>query len=157
MDINGFGMNIVKIETGKRRFLRLLLVGDESEAMIDKYHDKGDLYVGFIDNTPIAVCVTVHIDMNMVEIKNLAVLSTYRCQGFGRKMLEYVESLYPGKTFTLGTGETPSTLRFYKSCGYSYSHRLHDFFVNNYPNPSIEENVTLRDMIYLKKTLGFNQ
>lgn len=31
------GFKIVEIKNGKRRFLPLLLVGDESEAMIERY------------------------------------------------------------------------------------------------------------------------
>ena len=91
------------------------------------------------------------LDPNTVEIKNLAVDAEYRRHGYGRRMLEYVESQHSNKRFILGTGETPSTLRFYKSCGYSYSHRIPNFFTDNYPTPIIEEGVTLRDMIYLKK------
>lgn len=71
--------------------------------------------------------------------------------GFGRRMLEHVEKLNTNKSIILGTGETPSTLRFYEKCGYRYSHRVPDFFTNNYSNPIIEEGVLLRDMIYLKK------
>lgn len=66
-------------------------------------------------------------------------------------MLRFVEALYPGKTIILGTGETPSTLRFYKSCGYRVSHIVPDFFSDNYPYPIIEEGVRLRDMVYLAK------
>ena len=104
-----------------------------------------------LNDKPRAVCVTVKLDPKTVEIKNLAVDAEYRRYGYGRRMLEYVESQHSNKRFILGTGETPSTLRFYKSCGYSYSHRIPNFFTDNYPTPIIEEEVTLRDMIYLKK------
>ena len=118
--------------------------------MIGRYLDSGTLYVGLFNDKPIAVCVTVKLDPNTVEIKNLAVEAEYRRHGYGRRMLEYVESQNSNKKIILGTGETPSTLRFYKSCGYSYSHRISNFFTDNYPAPIIEEGVTLRDMIYLK-------
>ncbi len=145
------GFRIAFTVSDKKRFMHLLLIGDESELMIDRYLDDGSLYVGFIDDVPVAVCVAVVIDAGVVEIKNLAVMSRYRCKGYGRRILQYVESRYPGKTIILGTGETPSTLRFYKSCGYSYSHRIPDFFTDNYPAPIVEEGIQLRDMIYLKK------
>lgn len=145
---------IIKIDTDKKNYLNLLLIGDESESMIDRYLDKCNLYVGFIDNEPIALCATVNVDTEVIEIKNLAVLSKYRQQGYGRSMLEFVENLYSGKTIIIGTGETPSTLRFYKSCGYSYSHRILNFFTDNYPAPIIEENIMLCDMVYLKKALN---
>lgn len=142
---------ITKVDKDKKQYLTLLLIGDESETMIERYLDPGTLYVGLFNGKPIAVCVTLNLDPNTVEIKNLAVEDKCRRHGYGRRMLEYVESQHSNKKIILGTGETPSTLRFYKSCGYSYSHRIPDFFTDNYPTPIIEEGVTLRDMIYLEK------
>ena len=142
---------ITKVDKDKKQYLPLLLIGDESEIMIDRYLDSGTLYVGLFNGKPIAVCVTVNLDSDTVEIKNLAVETEYRKHGYGRRMLEYVESQHPNKRIILGTGETPSTLRFYKSCGYSYSHRVPNFFTDNYPTPIIEEGITLCDMIYLEK------
>lgn len=147
-DVN-FSIN--EIDNDKKQYLPLLLIGDESETMIDRYLDNGTLYVGLFNGKPIAVCVTLNLDPNTVEIKNLAVEAEYRRHGYGRRMLEYVESLHSNKRFILGTGETPSTLRFYKSCGYSYSHWIPNFFTDNYPALIIEDGVTLRDMIYLQK------
>lgn len=142
---------IIETYSNKKQYLPLLLIGDESESMIDRYLDSGTLYVGLLNGKPIAVCVIVNLDSDTVEIKNLAVEPEYRKHGYGRRMLEYVESQHSDKKIILGTGETPSTLRFYKSCGYSYSHRVPYFFTDNYPTPIIEEGITLCDMIYLEK------
>lgn len=141
---------ITKVDRDKKQYLPLLLIGDESEIMIDRYLDSGTLYVGLFNGKPIAVCVTLNLDPNTVEIKNLAVEEKYRRHGYGHRMLEYAESQHSNKKIILGTGETPSTLRFYKSYGYSDSHRIPNFFTDNYPTPIIEEGVTLCDMIYLE-------
>lgn len=148
---NDDNFTITEIDNDKKQYLPLLLIGDESETMIDRYLDNGILYVGLLNGKPIAVCVAVNLDSDTVEIKNLAVKAEYRRHGYGRRMLEHAESRHSNKKIILGTGETPSTLRFYKSCGYSYSHRIPDFFTDNYPAPIVEEGVTLRDMIYLEK------
>ena len=50
---------IVEIKNDKKRFIQLLLIGDESEAMIDRYLQKGNLYVGISNDISIAVCVTL--------------------------------------------------------------------------------------------------
>ncbi len=142
---------IIETYSNKKQYLPLLIMGDESESMIDRYLDSGSLYVGLLNGKPIAVCVIVNLDSDTVEIKNLAVETEYRRYGYGRRMLEYVESQHSDKKIILGTGETPSTLRFYKSCGYFYSHRIPNFFTDNYPTPIIEEGITLCDMIYLEK------
>ena len=145
---------ITEVYGDRKRFLPLLLIGDESETMIDRYIGQGNLYAGFLEGVPIAVVMTVCIDSTTVEVKNLAVADRFRRQGYGRRMLRHIENRHPGKNILIGTGETPSTLRFYKSCGFTYSHRIPDFFTDNYPDPIIEEGVRLRDMIYLKKSVS---
>lgn len=147
-----YELTIEEVESGRRRYMALLLEGDESAAMIDRYLDCGRLFVGHVDGEDVAVCVCV-ADGGDVEVKNLAVDPRYRRRGIGRRMLAHVESLYPGGRIKLGTGETPSTLRFYRSCGYEYSHRIARFFTDNYPHPIVEDGVTLRDMLYLVKKL----
>lgn len=150
MEIEG-NFTIIEVDNDKKQYLPLLLIGDESLSMIYRYLDSGTLYVGLFNCKPAVVCVTVNLDPKTVEIKNLAVEAEYRRRGYGRRMLEYIESLHSNKKIILGTGETPSTLSFYKSCGYSYSHRITNFFTDNYSAPIIEEGVILRDMIYLEK------
>lgn len=145
----------IREERGDRRqYMKLLLTGDESEEMVNKYINRGRLYVAFLDNRAVGVCLVTDEADNQVEIKNLAVDSRFRRHGMGRQLLDFVEHKNSGKTLILGTGETPSTLRFYYGCGFRYSHRIPDFFTANYPNPIIEEGVTLADMIYLKKEAG---
>ena len=45
---------------------------------------------------------------------------------------------------TAGTGESPFTTPFYTACGFVYSHRVENFFTENYPRPITEGGVTLR-------------
>lgn len=151
MKTDNENFHIIEADDNKRRFMPLLLIGDEAECMIERYLDRCNLYVGFINKKAIAVCAATVVDDDTVEVKNLAVAPDFRRQGYGRRMLEHIELQYSGKTIVLGTGETPSTLRFYRSCGFSYSHRIPNFFTDNYPEPIVEEGTTLRDMLYLKK------
>lgn len=146
-------LTITHITIDKKRYMPLLIIGDESADMINKYLDRGELFVGFICNNAVAVCVTTNEPGNITEVKNLAVSPEWQRQGIGRRLLSHVEQLNVGKTMTLGTGETPSTLNFYNSCGYSFSHRIPDFFTNNYPIPIIEDGILLKDMVYLIKQL----
>jgi hypothetical protein len=49
-------MTIKKIEENKKDYLDLLLLADESEDMIDRYLERGDLYVLF-DGGVKSLCV----------------------------------------------------------------------------------------------------
>ena len=79
--------SISQIDTDKKRFLQLLLIGDESENMIDRYLEHGTLFVVFLNDIPIAVCVITDESESCVEVKNLAVHPDYRKRGFGRALI----------------------------------------------------------------------
>lgn len=53
----------------------------------------------------------------------------------------------------VGTGDVPSSVEFYKSCGFEYSHRIENFFTDNYDHQMFEDGVLLKDMVYLKREI----
>ena len=151
-------MNITQIKTNKKRFLPLLLLGDEQESMIDRYLERGDMFVMFNnEKQAIAVAVVTVEDEKTIELKNLAVSEPEQGKGFGRQMLNFLFRFY-GKnyeTLLVGTGDVQTTIGFYEHCGFAFSHRVKDFFLKNYDHPIIENGVQLKDMVYLKRQIAF--
>lgn len=143
--------DIRNINNNKRLFLPLLLLGDEQEDMIDRYLDMSDLFVAFDNDCPIAVVAIMCLSDNTVEIKNLAVDIRYQRKGIGRTMIAHIRQFYQCHKILVGTGESPATTDFYKKCGFVFSHRIPDFFTNNYDHPIIDGGVQLKDMVYFKK------
>lgn len=148
-------MTIKQITENKKQYLDLLLLGDEQENMIDRYLEQGDLYTLY-DEELKAVCVVTHVDELTCELKNIAVYPQFHRQGYGKKLISHISKLYKNRynTMLVGTGETPSILSFYQQCGFELSHRVKNFFTDNYDHPIIEEGIQLVDMIYLKKDLS---
>lgn len=147
-------MNIQLITTDKKRFLSLLLLADEQESMIDRYLERGDLFVMFdAEAIPISVAVATDEGNGVCELKNLAVAPACQRKGYGRQMVEYLCRHYADMCHTLlvGTGESRQTIGFYESCGFTYSHTVADFFIRNYDHPIVEDGKMLKDMIYLRK------
>lgn len=144
-------MDVRRVTEGKRRFMPLLLVGDEQEDMVGRYLDAGELYVGSVSGEDMAVCVVVAGERGMAEIKNIAVVEPYRRKGYGVFMVRWICGQYDGYVLTAGTGEVPSTMGFYTACGFSFSHRLTDFFTDNYCHEIIEDGIVLRDMVFFRK------
>ncbi len=122
--------------------------------MIDKYLGDGDLFALFDEDLK-AVCVVIKLDEHSCELKNIATYEKDQGKGYGCAMINYVSEVYKKnyKSMYLGTGEVPSILSFYSSCGFKESHRLKNFFTDNYDHVMIEEGVQLTDMIYLRKEL----
>ncbi len=148
-------LEICEINTGKRAYLGLLLLGDEQESMIDRYIDRGELFVLTEGEATAGGCVVTDEGGGVCELKNIAVCPQFRGRGYGRALVEYVCRHYAGRfrTMLAGTGEVPSILRFYEGCGFAPSHRIAGFFTGHYDHPIVEEGVLLRDMVYLKKEL----
>ncbi|MCL2484565.1 MAG: GNAT family N-acetyltransferase [Endomicrobia bacterium] len=147
-------MKIEKITNNKKQFLDLLLLADEQENMIDKYLESGDLFALY-DGDLKSICVVAPIDKNTCELKNIATYKKYQGQGYGRTLIKFIFDYYQGKynTIFVGTGEVPSILSFYKNLDFEESHRIKNFFTDNYNHPMFEEGMQLVDMIYLKKNL----
>lgn len=147
-------MEIYKITENKKRFLDLLLLADEQENMIDRYLPTGDLFALY-DGDLKSVCVVAHINAKTCELKNIATYEKYQGKGYGRALINYISDFYKNnyKTMLVGTGETPAILSFYENCGFEMSHRIKNFFTDNYDHPMFEGDIQLIDMIYLKKEL----
>lgn len=150
-------MKIQKVVENKKQFLDLLLLADEQENMIDKYLPSGDLFALY-DHGLKSVCVVVAIDSETCELKNIATDKKYQGRGYGKALIKFISDLYKNdfQTMLVGTGETPTILSFYHSCGFEQSHRVRNFFTDNYDLPIIEEGIQLVDMVYLKKSLSLD-
>ena len=147
-------MNIKYIKDNRRDYMDLLLIADEQEDMIEKYLDRGDMFI-LHDNQLIGACIVTKENENEYELKNIAIYNEFHGKGYGQKLIEYVFDYYKdkGKVMYVGTGEVEWILNFYKKCGFEESHRLENFFVDNYNHTIIDSGVELIDMIYLKKEL----
>lgn len=147
-------MNVREINENKKQYLPLLLLADEQESMIDRYLERGTMYV-LEDGDVRAECVVLTVGDGVLEIKNLATAPEHQRRGCGRALIDFVAEKYRGKYAVLqvGTGESPLTLPFYERCGFEYSHRVPNFFTEYYDHPIIEGGVQLRDMVYLRRTL----
>ena len=147
-------MEIIEIKENKKHFLPLLLLADEQEDMIDRYIDRGTMYV-LDDNGVKCACIVTDEGNGILEIKNIATEPEYQGKGYGKALIVFVAAKYKGKYSILqvGTGDSPLTIPFYEKCGFVRSHSIKNFFVDHYDHPIFEDGVQLVDMIYLQKKL----
>lgn len=144
-------MNIRKVTNEKKKYIDLLLLADEQENMIDKYLECGEMFV--LDDDGIkAECVITKESDGVYELKNIAVCPEFQRKGYGKVLIDTLFLKYPDcKTLYVGTGDVPSTLGFYHACGFCDSHRIKNFFTDNYDHVMIEDGIQLVDMVYLKR------
>ncbi|WP_073346343.1 GNAT family N-acetyltransferase [Bacteroides congonensis] len=146
-------MEIKKVISDKKEFLELLLLADEQEDMIDRYLERGDMFVLYDDRLK-AACVVTREGEGIYEIKNIATVPFFQRQGYGKRLVEFLFEYYQDKCteMLVGTGDVPSAISFYEHCGFTISHRIENFFTDNYDHPIYEEGELLTDMVYLKRT-----
>ena len=147
-------MKIIEITENKKQYLDLLLLADEQENMIDRYLNKGKMFV-LDDNGIKCECVVTDEGKGILEIKNIATVPGYQGRGYAKALIEFLVKEYGGQYSILqvGTGDSPLTIPFYEKCGFVRSHIVPNFFTDNYDYPIFECGVQLVDMVYLQRPL----
>ncbi|AKG73122.1 GNAT family N-acetyltransferase [Salinicoccus halodurans] len=147
-------IDIKQVLEDKKKYLDLLLLADEQENMIDRYLERGEMFVLESEDVK-AVCVVTDEGDGEFEIKNIAVEPGSQRLGYGRRMLEHILFLYKdrGTAMYVGTGDSPLTIPFYESAGFKKSYQIDNFFTEHYDAPIFESGRQLEHMIVLKKKL----
>ena len=147
-------MKIQEVIDHKKAYLDLLLLADEQEDMIDRYLECGTMYV-LEDDGVKAECVVTDEGGGILELKNIAVVQDCQGKGYGKALVDFLVRTYRGQYMVLqvGTGDSPSTIPFYESCGFRRHHLVKNFFTDHYDHPICEGGVQLVDMVYLQREL----
>ena len=147
-------MRFREIKENKKAYLSLLLLADEQEDMIDRYLDRGRMFVAE-DGVEVCECVVTDEGGGVLEIKNLATAPSAQRQGYARAMIDFLAEKFGGRfhTLSVGTGDSPKTVPFYEKCGFRRTHVVKDFFTKNYDHPIVEDGVLLVDMVYFEKEI----
>mgnify|MGYP000891681753 CR=1 FL=1 len=137
----------------QKNYIELLLLADEQEDMIDRYIDKGKMYV-LDDNGIKCECVVIDVGNGVLEIKNIATVPEYQGKGYAKAMIDFIITKYREEYSTLqvGTGDSPMTIPFYEKCGFVRSHIVPNFYTDNYDHPIYEGGIQLVDMVYLRRS-----
>ena len=147
-------MKIREVTDRKKEYLALLLLADEQENMVDRYLERGTMYV-LEDGGVKAECVVTDEGGGILELKNIAVTPDCQGQGYGKALVDFLVQTYMGQYAVLqvGTGDSPSTIPFYESCGFRRHHLVRNFFTDHYDHPIYECGVQLVDMVYLQREI----
>ena len=148
-------MEIKEVTANKKRYLSLLLLADEQENMIDRYLERGTMFVLTDGGEVKGECVVTDEGYGILELKSLAVEPACHRMGYGKALIQFLAETYRGQYSVLqvGTGDSPLTVPFYERCGFIRSHRVENFFTEHYDHPIYEGGLQLTDMVYLRREL----
>jgi ribosomal protein S18 acetylase RimI-like enzyme len=145
-----------KLKNGDAIPFDLLLLADETKDAIEKYIYDSDIYTVFTKGNlnPIGVVVLYNINDSEVEIKNIAILESFRSQGIGSFLIKKIKEIalkQNYKEIIVGTADGAiKEIQFYEKNGFKKYDVKKNFFIENYSQPIIENGIMLKDMIMLK-------
>ncbi len=148
------GMEIREYTGDRRLLIELLLLADEQPQMVERYLNKGKMFI--LDDDGIkAECLVTDEGEGVLEIKSIAVLPNFQRKSYGKSMIDFLVRMFSGtySVLQVGTGDSPLTVPFYEKCGFEKHHVIKDFFIDNYDHPIIEAGVQLKDMVYLRREM----
>jgi N-acetylglutamate synthase-like GNAT family acetyltransferase len=135
----------------------LLLMADPSRKIVQKYLDKGEIYIALLENKIIGEYILMKISKDVVELKNIAVDEKYQNQGIGKLLaLDAISraKAIKAKRIEVGTGNSSlGQLDFYKKCGFKTIGIDKGFFTRNYKEEIIENGIKCTNMIRLAVNL----
>ena len=80
-------MTITEIKDNKKRYLDLLLLADEQEDMIDRYLERGTMYI-LEDGGVKCECVVTDEGNGILEIKNIATAPESQRKGYAAALID---------------------------------------------------------------------
>ena len=147
-------MEIKEVKHNKKQYLSLLLLADEQEDMVERYIERGTMYV-LADDGVKCECIVTDEGNGVLEIKNIATIPEFQRKGYGKALIDFLAAKYKGQyaLIQVGTGDSPLTIPFYEKCGFVRSHIIKNFFVDHYDHPIVECGIQLIDMVYLQRKI----
>ena len=152
-------LRLHELQRGEAIPFRLLLLADEEEDAIRKYIYNSSVYTLYYkpQKDPIGVVAISRANESEIEIKNIGVLESFRNNGLGSLLINYVKEIAYKENYTdiiVGTADNGiNQSRFYERNGFVKYAVKKNYFIDNYSRPIVDDGVLLKDMVMLKMKL----
>ena len=130
----------------------LLYLADPDKDMVMKYLVDGRMFAVFEGDDCVSEAVTfVRQSDHQLELKNLATREDAQHKGYATMLIEHIRAVNKGKYDWLYVGT--AFFGLYEHWGFVYAYTVENFFVDNYPEPIIDEGRQCIDMVYFRLQL----
>lgn len=166
-------MRIEPVHRDRERYRYLPPLTDEQWDMVELYLHRGEMFAAYAEDEPRTKadsalvpdralgCMAVTEEgvdergFRIAEVKSLAVDPAHQRSGVGRVLLEFAaqHTTREYDILRVGTGDSPLAVPFYEACGFTRSHVLPNFFIENDDHPIVKARVQLKDMVILERRL----
>ena len=150
-------MFIRKLKEHETPPIELLLLADPSREMVEEYLAIGECRVAEMAGEIIGVYVLARLDVETMELMNVAVHERLHGQGIGKRLIgDAIQTARKlgYQSLEVGTGNSSiGQLALYQKCGFRVEGVIKDFFIDNYDEEIFENEIQCRDMIRLTREL----
>lgn len=137
--------------------LKLMLLADPSEALVDDYKNRAECYVMEVDSVIAGEYMLLPTRPGTIEIVNVAVDERFQGRGYGRSLVTHAVETAKRKgykTIEIGTGNSSVVqLALYQKCGFRITSVDRDYFIRHYKTPIFENSIQVTDMVRLSQDL----
>jgi len=135
----------------------LLLDADPSYDNISEYLGSSEIYIALLDDKVVGTYVLFPLSSDAIEIKNIAVDDKLQGNGMGKLLLNNAMQMAINKgirTMVIGTSNSSIVqLYLYQKQGFEITGIKPNFFLDNYPEPIVENGIQCKHMLILTKQL----
>lgn len=150
-------MNIKKLGVDEQTPMKLLLLADPSQEVIESYINRAQCFVAEVDDTVIGVYVLLPTRPETVELVNVAVDENQQGNGIGKRLVDHAIKNARSlgfKTIEVGTGNSGlSQLALYQKCGFRIVGVDQGFFLRRYNKELYKNGIQVKDMVRLSQDL----
>ncbi|MFB6468802.1 GNAT family N-acetyltransferase [Cytobacillus sp. Hz8] len=150
-------VELIKVDLQKKeKYKDFLLMADESEEVVNQYISRGEMFSLQFEKKIVGVILFMEESPEIIELKNIAILPSYRGKGFGKEAIKSACLFYRKKSYRkmlVGTANSSiDNIAFYQKCGFRIVGIRKDFFIS-YPEPIFENGIQAIDMLMFEKKL----
>ncbi|MDL2206605.1 GNAT family N-acetyltransferase [Eubacteriales bacterium OttesenSCG-928-N13] len=135
----------------KQALREMLLDADPDWDVVMAYLPDGEVFVLTLHDVPVCEAVMVWREDDQIELKNLATDRAHQRKGYARQLVHHLFGHYQGRCDWMYVGTAFPGL--YERLGFEYAYTVENFFIDNYPEPIIDEGRQCVDMIYYRRSM----
>lgn len=129
----------------KERHWDLLYLADPDRDMVMKYLARGRMFALYEGGAAVCEAVVAEREDGQVELMNFATDPAHQRKGYGSEMIGHLRGALSGQYQKLYVGT--AFFGLYERWGFRYAYTIEHFFVDNYPEPVIDEGRLCVDMV----------
>ena len=136
-------------------YRELLLLADPEEQAVNRYLDRGEMYVLCVDGKVVSEAVVL-AENHECELMNLATCEDAQGKGYASKLVRHLMRRYSGNCRSMLVGTSEDGRDFYRRLGFRDAFVRKRFFIDNYEEEIFENGRQCVDMYCLRINLGGN-